>query len=149
MAIKFGRPVETLNFPASHGGPTVGQAYRKRKLHKLYADPNNHINILLKKLADVDRSNPGILKLTMGTLGVPDSRFLVRALLPTHLVVYYVALLLWLLAAAHEKKQLLLCHIAVLEWVSLHAAPLLRNAQRSVFLYCSAGRLNIVVLGVW
>jgi hypothetical protein len=77
-AIQHARPIETLNFPAEHGGPTVGQAYRKRKLHKLYADPENHINVLLQKLGDVDRSNPGIVRLTMGTLGVPDSRFLVR-----------------------------------------------------------------------
>lgn len=31
-AIESGRPVETLNFPAAYGGPTVGQAYRKRKV---------------------------------------------------------------------------------------------------------------------
>lgn len=70
--------METLNFPAAYGGPTVGQAYRKRKVHRLYGDPQNHINVLLQKLGDVDRSNPGILRLTMGTLGVPESRFLVR-----------------------------------------------------------------------
>jgi hypothetical protein len=77
MAIQNGRPVETLNFPAAYGGPTVGQAYRKRKVHKLYVDPSHQINVLLQKLADVDRSNPGILRLTMGTLGVPESRYLV------------------------------------------------------------------------
>lgn len=78
MAIQNGRPVETLNFPAAYGGPTVGQAYRKRKVHKLYPDPSHQINVLLQKLADVDRSNPGILRLTMGTLGVPETRYLVR-----------------------------------------------------------------------
>lgn len=77
-AVESGRPVETLNFPAAYGGPTVGQAYRKRKVHRLYGDPQNHINVLLQKLADVDRSNPGILRLTMSTLGVPDTRFRVR-----------------------------------------------------------------------
>jgi hypothetical protein len=70
-----GRAVETLNFPANHGGPAVGQAYRKRKQHQLYEDPMNHINVLLRKLSDVDRSNPGILRMTMCTLGVPDYRF--------------------------------------------------------------------------
>lgn len=79
MAIQNGRPVETLNFPAAYGGPTVGQAYRKRKVHKLYPDPSHQINVLLQKLADVDRSNPGILRLTMGTLGVPETRYLVRS----------------------------------------------------------------------
>lgn len=76
--MESGRPVETLNFPAAYGGPTVGQAYRKRKVHKLYGDPQNHINVLLQKLADVDRSNPGILRLTLGTLGVHEDRYLVR-----------------------------------------------------------------------
>eukprot|EP01025_Chloroclados_australasicus_P046323 TRINITY_DN5111_c0_g2_i1.p1 TRINITY_DN5111_c0_g2~~TRINITY_DN5111_c0_g2_i1.p1 ORF type:complete len:257 (+),score=33.27 TRINITY_DN5111_c0_g2_i1:51-773(+) len=70
-----GRPLETLNFPQDHGGPTKGRAYRKRKQNKLYHDSSNHTNLLLQKLADVDRSNPGILRLTMGTLGVPEVRF--------------------------------------------------------------------------
>ena len=77
-AVESGRPVETLNFPAAYGGPTVGQAYRKRKVHRLYGDPQNHINVLLQKLGDVDRSNPGILRLTMSTLGVPETRYRVR-----------------------------------------------------------------------
>jgi hypothetical protein len=80
-AVESGRPVETLNFPAMYGGPTVGQAYRKRKVHRLYGDPQNHVNVLLQKLGDVDRSNPGILRLTMGTLGVPECRFLVSSAL--------------------------------------------------------------------
>ena len=55
------------------------------QVHRLYGDPQNQVNVLLQKLADVDRSNPGILRLTMTSLGVPETRFIVRARpLPVH-----------------------------------------------------------------